>query len=113
MVIPTDCPSCRDAGMIDFHPYFALLCFQQDENANPILIFLHLFRIDQVIFLLCFCYLYCSKMVYYILFPWFANMRFKSSCLLVVTYSLPHSFKTVTSFVFDSILSSCLTFVIK
>ncbi len=45
--------------------------------------FLHLFRIDLVIFLLCFCYLYCSKMVYSILFPWFSNMRFKSSCLLV------------------------------
>ena len=29
-------------------------------------------------------------------------MRFKSSCLLVFTYSLPHCFKTVTSFVFDS-----------
>jgi hypothetical protein len=29
MVIPTDCPICRDAGMIDFHPYIAVLCFQQ------------------------------------------------------------------------------------
>jgi hypothetical protein len=63
MVIPTDCPIRRDTGMIDFHPYIALLCFQQVENANPILMILHLFRIDQVIFLLCFCYLYGSKTV--------------------------------------------------
>jgi hypothetical protein len=63
MVIPTGRPICRDAGMNDSHPYIALLCFQQDENANPILMFLHLFRIDLVIFLLCFCYLYCSKMI--------------------------------------------------
>jgi hypothetical protein len=54
MVIPIDCPICRDAGMIDSHPYIALLCFQYDENANPIMMFLHLFRIDLVIFLLCF-----------------------------------------------------------
>ncbi len=74
---------------------------------------LHLFRIDQVIFLLCFCYLYSSKMVKSTLFLWIANTRFKSSCLLVFTYSLPHCFKTVTSFVFDCILSSYLTFVIK
>ncbi len=76
--------------------------------------FLHLFRIDLVIFLLCFCYLYCSKMVYSpSSLPWFANMRFKSSCLLVFTYSLHHCFKTVTSFVFDCILNSYLTFCHK
>jgi hypothetical protein len=47
------------------------------------MMFLHLFRIDLLIFLLCFCYLYCSKMVKFILFLWFTNMRFTSSCLLV------------------------------
>ncbi len=40
-------------------------------------------------------------------------MRFKSSCLLVFTYSLHHCFKTVTSIVFDCILSTYLTFIIK
>ncbi len=47
IVIPIDCPICRDAGTIGFHP-FSLLCF---KNADPILMFLHLFRIDLVIFL--------------------------------------------------------------
>jgi hypothetical protein len=76
--------------------------------------FLHLFRIDLVIFLSCFCYLCCTKTVYSILFlPWFANMRFKSSCLLVFTYSLHHCSKTVTSFVYDRILSSYLTLVMR
>ncbi len=28
MVIPTDCPIGRDAGMIDFQLYLALLCLQ-------------------------------------------------------------------------------------
>jgi hypothetical protein len=28
MVIPTDCPIHRDAGMIDFHLYIALLYLQ-------------------------------------------------------------------------------------
>ncbi len=83
MVRPIDCLICRDAGMIDFHPSIALLCFQYDENIDPLMMFLHLFRIDLMIFLLCFCYLYCSKMVYSILFLWCTNMRFKSSCLLV------------------------------
>jgi hypothetical protein len=68
MMIPTDCPIRRDAGMIDFHLYIALLCLQYDENTNPLLMFLHDFRIDLVIFLLCCCYPYCSKRVYSILF---------------------------------------------
>ncbi len=53
-MIPTDCAIRRDAGMIDFHLYIALLCLQEVENANPLLMFLHLFRIDLVIFLMCF-----------------------------------------------------------
>jgi hypothetical protein len=75
MEIPTDCPIHRDAGMIDFHPYIALLCVQYVENTNTILMFLHLFRIDLVIFLLCFCYLYCSKTVYSMLSSLFCDLQ--------------------------------------
>ncbi len=51
-MIQTDCPIRRDAGMIDSHLYIALLCLQKVENANPLLMFSHVFRIDLVIFLL-------------------------------------------------------------
>ncbi len=68
MVIPTDCPIHRDSGMVDFHLYIALLCLQQVENANLLLMFLHLFlnRSGHLSFVL--CYLYCNKRVYSILF---------------------------------------------
>ncbi len=81
MVIPIDCPICRDAGMIDFHPFTIVVPIRWKRWSDFDV--LHLFRIDLVIFLLCFCYLYCSEMVYSILFPWCTTMRFKSSCLLV------------------------------
>ncbi len=81
MVIPIDCPICRDAGMIDFHPF--IIVFPIRWKCWSDFDVLHLFRKDLVIFLLCFCYLYCSKMVYSILFPWFTNTRCKPSCLLV------------------------------
>ncbi len=82
MVIPIDCPICRDAGMIDFHPFTIVFPIRWKRGSNFDV--LHRFRIGLVIFLLCFCYLYgCSKTVYSILFPWCTNMRFKSSCLLV------------------------------
>ncbi len=81
MVIPIDCPICRDAGMIDFHPFTMVFSIRWKRWSNFDV--LHLFRIDLVIFLLCFCYLYCGKMVYSILLPWCTNMWFKSSCLLV------------------------------
>ncbi len=81
MVIPIDCPFCRDAGMIDFHPFIIVFPIRWKCWSNFDV--WHLFRIDLVIFLLCFCYLYCSKTVYSILFPWCTNMRFESSCLLV------------------------------
>ncbi len=81
MVISIDCTICRDAGMIDFHPFTIVFPIRWKRWLDFDV--LHLFRIDLVIFLLCFCYLCCSKTVYSILFPWCSNMRFKSSCLLV------------------------------
>ncbi len=75
--------------------------------------FLHLFRIDLVIFLLCFAISIVIRGYIPSSLPWFADIRFKSSCLLVFTYSLHQCFKTVTGFVSDCILCSYLTFVIE
>ncbi len=81
MVIPIDCLICRDAGMIDCHPFTILFPIRWKHWSDFDV--LHLFRIDLVIFFVCFCYLYCSKTAYSILFLWCTNMRLKSSCLLV------------------------------
>ncbi len=80
-VISNDCPIFRDAVMIDFHPFTIVFSIRWKGWSDFDV--LHLFRIDLVIFILCFCHLYCSKTVYSILFPRCTNMRFKSSCLLV------------------------------
>ncbi len=56
------------------------------------------FRIDLVIFLLCFAISIIIRGYILSTFLWFANMRFKSSCLLVFTYSLYHCFETVVQF---------------
>jgi hypothetical protein len=81
MVIPIDCPICRDAGMIDFHPFTIMLPIRWKRWSNFDVFASFLNRSSDLS--LCFCYLYCSKMVYSILFSWFTIMRYKPSCLLV------------------------------
>ena len=52
-VIP-DCLFCRDARMIKFHLYIALLCSQRAENVNPIVGIGACCYNRSLIFVLCF-----------------------------------------------------------
>ncbi len=108
--IPTDCHICRDAGMMDFHLYIALLCLQWVENTNPLLMFVHVFRIDLVIVPLCCYYLYCSKRVYSIFLPWFEiwdlNLRV-CWCLLVVAPLFWHCYPVLSLAAFWVLINFC------
>jgi hypothetical protein len=46
VTVMPDCLVCRDAGMIKFYLYIALLCSQWVENVNPLLEYVHAVTID-------------------------------------------------------------------
>ncbi len=57
------------------------------------------FIIDLVIFLLCCCYLYCRKRLYFVLLSMICNTRLKSSCLMCLLLVCTNVFKLPSSFV--------------